>query len=112
MMCAARSATRRLRQDRVPRGSGEHVAPWPGVRVELGLDGVQDLRDMPELVNENWPGTGNDEAGVAGRCRSRVRAVKVEDGPVKLGCESGEQDPLAHRRRWATWRSSPGNPDG
>ena len=36
---------------------------------------------MLELVDENRPGTGDDEAGVAGRCRSRVRAVKVEDGP-------------------------------
>ncbi len=54
---------------------------------------------MLELVDQNWPGTGNDEAGVAGRCRSRVRPVKVEDGPVKLGRESSEQSALAHRAR-------------
>jgi hypothetical protein len=51
--------------------------------IELGLDGVQDLWDMLELVDENWPGTGNDKARIAGRCRSRVRAVKVEDGPAR-----------------------------
>ena len=90
---------RRLRQDRIPRGSGEHVAPRPGVRVELGLDRVQDLRDMLELVDENRPGTGDDEAGVAGRRRSRVRAVKVEDGPVELGRERSEQGALAHGAR-------------
>ncbi len=54
---------------------------------------------MLELVDENWPGTGNDKVGVAGRCRSRVRAVKVEDGPVKLGRESGEQGALAPSQR-------------
>ena len=54
---------------------------------------------MLELVDEDWPGTGDDEAGVAGRCRSRVRAVKVEDGPVKLGRESSEQSALAHGAR-------------
>jgi hypothetical protein len=43
-----------------------------------------------ELVDENGPGTGDNEAGVAGRRRSRVRAVKVEHGPVKLGREGRE----------------------
>jgi hypothetical protein len=50
---------------------------------------------MLELVDENRPGTGDDEAGVAGRRRSRVRAVKVEDGPVELGRERSEQGALA-----------------
>ena len=91
--------TGRLRQDRVPGGAGEHVAPWPAVGVELGLGGVQDLRDVLELVDENRPWTRDDEAGVAGRCRPCVRAVKVEDGPVELARESGEQGALAYGAR-------------
>ncbi len=47
----------------------------------------------------NRPRTGDDEAGVAGRCCSRVRAVKVEYGPVELGGESGEQSALAYGAR-------------
>jgi hypothetical protein len=54
---------------------------------------------MLELVDENRLRTGDDEAGVAGCCRSRVRAVKVEDGPVELGGESSEQSALAHGAR-------------
>jgi hypothetical protein len=54
---------------------------------------------MLELVDENRPGTGDDEAGVTGRRRSRVRAVKVEDGPVELGRERSEQGALAHGAR-------------
>lgn len=46
---------------------------------------------MLELVDENRPGTGDDEAGVAGRRRPCLRAVKVQDGPVKLVRERGEQ---------------------
>jgi hypothetical protein len=52
-----------------------------------------------EFVDKNWPGTRDDEAGVAGRCRSRVWAVKVEDRPVKLGRESSEQSAFAHSTR-------------
>ena len=54
---------------------------------------------MLEFVDENRSGTGDDEAGVTGRCRSRVRAVKVEDGPVELGGERSEQGALAHGAR-------------
>ena len=54
---------------------------------------------MLELVDENRPGTGDEEAGVAGRRRSRVRAVKVEDRPAELGGERGEQSALAHGAR-------------
>jgi len=39
------------------------------------------------------------EAGVAGRRRPCVRAVKVEDGPVELVRESSEQGALAYSTR-------------
>ena len=54
---------------------------------------------MLELVDENRPGTGDDETRIAGCRRSRVRTVKVEHGPVKPGREGSEQGALAHGAR-------------
>src|SRR6185437_12450241 len=70
-----------------------------GIGVELGLDRVQDLGDMLELVDENRSGTGDYVARVAGGRRPRVRAVKIEDRPVELGRERSEQGALAHGAR-------------
>jgi hypothetical protein len=60
---------------------------------------------MLKLIDKNRSGTGDDEAGVTGRCRSRVRAVKVEDGTVELGCERSEQSALAHCARPDFWET-------
>jgi hypothetical protein len=54
---------------------------------------------MLKLVDENRPGTGDDEAGVAGRRRSRVRAVKIKDRSVKLSRERSEQGAFAYGAR-------------
>lgn len=44
-------------------------------------------------------GPETHEARVAGRRRSHVRAVKVENGPVEPGRERSEQGALAHGAR-------------
>ena len=43
---------------------------------------------MLELVDEYWPWPETMKLGSLAAALSRVRAVKVEDGPVKLGRES------------------------
>ena len=54
---------------------------------------------MLELVDEYWHWPETMKLGSLAAALSRVRAVKVEDGPVKLGRESSEQSALTHGAR-------------
>ena len=76
---------------------GEHEPPRTEIAVQLGLDGVEDLRDPLVLVDEHGRRSGNERPGLVGYGAPYDGVVEVDhSGTVATG-QLGEHGRLPNR---------------